>query len=205
MSTHAQIAANQANAQHSTGPRSEQGKAASSQNHLKFGFTGLFAVLPWENQEKFDALAKALHRQHGPGTEFETDLVQKMAQHYWLSQRALILQEMCFDLEHIKCDDYHEKKLALYLRYQTTHERAFERCSNELQKLRKETDKAEIGFESQTRKAADESRKQSNENRRQELHQFAVLLAEAKVEHQQVLTSGARLPQFVAAKAEKAA
>ena len=40
-----------------------------------------------------------------------------------------------------------EKQLALYLRYQTTHDRAFERCVKELRTLRKEREKVKIGFE----------------------------------------------------------
>ncbi len=203
MSTDAQIAANKINAQHSTGPRSEDGKAASSQNHLRFGFTARFAVMHWEKQADFDALSKKLNDQHQPGTEFEADLVQKMAQHYWLAQRALLLQEMCFDLDYPRCHERQEKQLALYLRYQTTHERAFERYSNELRKLRNETRKVEIGFESQKRHEADATRKQAAENRKTELHQWAVWLAEAKFTHQQVLTDGARLPQLVAAIAEE--
>ncbi len=204
MSTQSQIAANKANAQHSTGPRSEQGKAASSQNHTKFGFNGHFMVLPWEKQEDFDALAKNLSDQHRPRTEFEIDLVKKMAEHYWLSRRALLLQEMCFDLDHLKCDDYHEKKLALYLRYQTTQERAFERCSNELRKLRNEKVKAIIGFESQERREADEARKQAAENRKKELHQHAILLAETKAEYQKMLTRAAQGAKPTAAAVEKA-
>ena len=126
-----------------------------------------------------------------------------MAQHYWLTRRALFLQETCFSPEMPLCEQ--EKQLALYLRYQTTHERAFDRCASELRKLRNEKRKAEIGFESQKRKQAEEARREANENRRQaaenrkqELHQWAVLLAEAKFTHQEVLTSGARLPQILA-------
>src|SRR5690242_6780597 len=134
-----------------------------------------------------------------------------MAQHYWLGKRALVLQETCFDSETPLCEQ--EKQLALYLRYQTTHDRAFQRCSDELRKLRNEKRKVEIGFVSQerkrkedARKEAEESRRQANENRRQtaetrkqELHQWALLLAEAKFDHQRVLTLGARLPLTMAA------
>ncbi len=210
MSTHAQIAANKANAQHSIGPRTEQGKAASSKNHLKFGFTGMFVVLPWEKQEEFDALTKSLNDQHQPTTDFETDLVQKMARHYWLSQRALQLQEVCFHSDAPTYNEFFDKDLALYMRYQTTHERAFERCANELRKLRNECRKTEIGFESQerkrkgeARKEADEARKQANENRKKERHEFALLLDQAKLTHQQPLTRTAELAQPVAAIAEQ--
>ncbi len=203
MSTQAQIAANQMNAQHSTGPRSEEGKAAASRNNLKVGLTGHFIVMPWEEQEEFDMLFRKLLAEHQPSTGFETDLVQKMAQHYWLSLRALVLQEGCFDLDHVTLAEEQEKQLALYMRYQTTHERAFERCGNELRKLRNESRKTKIGFESQKRKEADEARKQANENRKKELHQLAVLLAEAKLTHQQVPIDKPESPQRVPATAKK--
>lgn len=44
MTTAAQVEANRRNAQHSTGPRSQQGKARSSQNATKHGFTGRLLV-----------------------------------------------------------------------------------------------------------------------------------------------------------------
>ncbi len=77
-----------------------------------------------------------------------------------------------------------EKQLALYIRYQTTHDRAFHKCLNQLLKLRAEKRKAEIGFESQQQKKADQTRREAGENRKQELHRYAVLLAEAKADHQ---------------------
>jgi hypothetical protein len=221
MATEAQVKANQANAQHSTGPKTEEGKATVSQNNFRHGLNAKFQVLPWEQQWEYDALFAALRLQHRPETSFEVSLVEKMAQHYWLSRRALSLQENCFSTDELVCEQ--EKQLALYLRYQTTHERAFERCSDELRKLRNEKHQAEIGFELQKRRQdeddrkrkqhearevrqqADEQRKQANEtrrqaaeNRKQELHQWAVLLAEAKVDHQHMLTSDIRFPQIVA-------
>jgi hypothetical protein len=211
MSTEAQCAANKANAQLSTGPTTEEGKAISSQNRRKFGLTGRFTVLPWEDQEEFDLLVKRLRAEHQPTIAFETDLIEKMAQHFWLAQRAVLLQETCFDRELPICEE--QKLMALYLRYQTTHERAFERCAKELRNLRNKSRKQKIGFESRERKRkedaqkqaaeahreANENRRQAAENRKQELHQWAVLLAEAKVDHQQVLTLGARLPVTMAA------
>ena len=208
MSTEAQRAANQANAQHSTGPTSEEGKAISSQNRRKFGLTGRFTVLPWEDQEDFNLLVTRLRAEHQPTIAFETDLIEKMAQHFWLAQRAVLLQETCFDRELPICEQ--QKLMALYLRYQTTHERAFERCVKELRTLRNESRKQKIGFESQKRKQAEEAHREANENRRQavetrkqDLHQWAVLLAEAKFTHQELLTLGARLPLTMAAVKEE--
>jgi hypothetical protein len=209
MATDAQMKANQANAQHSTGPKTAEGKAAVAQNNFRHGLSGHFQVLPWEPQCEYDSLFAALRLQHKPESCFETSLVEKMAQHYWLSRRALSLQESCFNPELPVCEQ--EKQLALYLRYQTTHERGFQRCADELRKLTNEKRKAEIGFESQKRKRkqeerkeAEETRRQAAENRKQDLHQWAVLLAEAKVGHQEVLTLGARLPITMAAIKEEA-
>src|SRR5215831_5608041 len=56
MSTPAQIAACAANAQHSTGPRSPEGKAVSSRNALKLGLYSQSDILPGEDPAEFDQL-----------------------------------------------------------------------------------------------------------------------------------------------------
>ena len=48
------------------------------------------------------------------------------------------------------------------------------------------------------RKQAEEARRQAAENRKQELHQWAALLAQAKVDHQQMLTSDIHFNQTLA-------
>ncbi len=88
MSTDAQIAANRENAQHSTGPKTETGKAASCMNNFRFGFTGVFEVLESEDQDEFDYLFHGLSVEHQVKTMTERILVIKMAQHHWLSLRA---------------------------------------------------------------------------------------------------------------------
>jgi hypothetical protein len=172
MSTPAQIAANQSNSQLSTGPSTESGKAASCLNNFKYGLTGnSFSVLPWENEEDYDTLLAALRASLQPSGPFEQLIVEKMAQHQWLSQRALVLQDMCFQRDIPSTDD--DKKLALYLRYQTTHDRAYHKYFDQLLKFRSETRKKEIGFESQNHKQQEDARKQ-------EAHQARVRLANAK-------------------------
>ena len=197
LSTSAQVAANQANAQHSTGPKTPAGKAIVAQNNFRHGFTGAFRVLDWENQEEYRLLHAALEKEHQPATTTEEILVETMAHSFWLRKRALILQDTCLPGESLACND--EKVLALYIRYQTTHDRAFHRTLSDLLKLRAAKRKQEIGFESQKQKQAEETRRQARENRKQDLHEYAVLLAGAKVDHQYVLTANQRLPQLVAA------
>ena len=197
MSTDAQICANRENAQHSTGPTTESGKAASCQNNFRHGMTGAFRVLPHEDQDEFDALLCGLRAEHQPATLTESLLVQKMAQHYWLSQRALSLQDECATDEDLTLDQQ-QKQFALFLRYQTTNDRAFHKCLNDLLKLRAEKRKIEIGFESQALRKAAESRRQSAEKRKQDLHQLAIQMAEAKLNHQFVLTNDLELDQSLA-------
>ena len=50
MSSTAQAIANIENAQRSTGPRTEAGKAASSHNALKHGLTAQTVLLPGEDE-----------------------------------------------------------------------------------------------------------------------------------------------------------
>jgi hypothetical protein len=186
MSTEAQTRANQQNAQHSTGPKSAEGKAASSMNNFRHGFAGAFTVLPSEHQDEFDHLACGLRAEHQPSTLTETILVEKMAQHYWLSQRAQRLQDITMAEPDLPAKDQ-DRQFALFLRYQTTNDRAFHRCLADLLKLKAERRKQEIGFESQQHKRADQSRREAAEKRKQERHKFDVLLAEAKVDHQLLL------------------
>jgi hypothetical protein len=182
MSTPAQIAANQANAQHSSGPKTGEGKAASSVNNLRHGLAGEFTVLAWERQEEYHALLAGLRSEHNPVSPTETVLVEETAKAIWLGKRALTLQDLALNAEVPMCDE--PKQLALYLRYQTTHDRAFHKSLSDLLRLRAEKRKTEIGFESQKRKEADELRKQATEKRKQDVHKWKVLLAEAEAEHQ---------------------
>ncbi len=195
MSTQAQLTANQANAQHSTGPRTEQGRAIAAQNNFRHGFTGVFRVLQWESEKEFDALHTALREEHRPSTVTETVLVDKMAQALWLSKRAAWMQHEIFNAEEPGCDHPH----------QTTNDRAFHKCLNDLLKLRAETRKQEIGFVSHEQKRNQETHRQNRENRKQELHKWSLLLAEAKLDRQLLQNSttahaqpGAQ-PRFIAA------
>jgi hypothetical protein len=153
VSTEKQFAANHANSAHSTGPQSPAGKAAVSQNRRVHGLNynaATFTVLPCENQADYDELLKSLKDEHQPQTPTESLLVTSMAQHRWLLDRATRLQDTCFDLETGEIDN--EKRFSLYLRYATTHERAFHKCLSTLLSNRIHEQKRKIGFESQKRK-----------------------------------------------------
>jgi hypothetical protein len=181
MSTQAQILANQANSQNSTGPKSAEGKAISSHNNFRHGLTGPFTVLAWEKLQDFQALEHDLTAEHQPTTATESILVLEMAQSHWLRQRAILLQNTCF-IGSTRLDPENEKQLALYLRYQNTHSRAFYKALHELQKLRAEKRKQEIGFVSQERKTAEEKRRETKHIHRQEMHEARLWLTEAQAQ-----------------------
>jgi hypothetical protein len=182
MSTQAQTAANQANSQLSTGAKTSEGKETVSFNAFRHGLAGRFVILPHENECEFKELFHGLQHEHRPSTPTEHLLIEGMAQHYWLAQRALNLQQLCFDESGVD-----EKRLALYLRYQTTHDRGFHKCLNDLLKLRAQKRREEIGFVSQEHKKADQARREASENRKQDRHEWAVLLDSAKLDHQNLM------------------
>jgi hypothetical protein len=71
MSTEAQVAANRANAEHSSGPKTEEGKAASSRNHFSHGlctYDTIFFILPFESTEAYSLLRATLLHEHRPET-----------------------------------------------------------------------------------------------------------------------------------------
>lgn len=132
----ARLRANRENSRFSTGPRTSAGKLTSAQNSRRHGLTGTFCVLPDEDAAAYEGLQADLFSEHLPATPTERLLVESMARHHWLAQRAIRLQETCF--ENIDSDDRAwERRLALFLRYQSTHERAFHRCLAELIRVRR--------------------------------------------------------------------
>jgi hypothetical protein len=179
LSTEKQILANRENSQNSTGPVTPAGKAAVSQNRTVHGLNynpDTFRVLACESQAQYDALLKALMEEQNPQDTTETLLVTAMAQHRWLLDRANRLQESCFDQETAQITD--QKLLSLYLRYATTHERAFHKCLNDLLKLRNHKINQQFGFESEKRKSERHQHVVEIEKLNLHLQQVKAILAE---------------------------
>src|SRR5271165_458848 len=147
MATANQFAANKANAQKSTGPRTDEGKAASSKNLLSHGFMSAATVIAGEDPEEFRALLIDFALEFKPETVTEQILIEKMATNQWLSLRAFRLQSIVFLNQSLQKDQFGiPKDLGLLIRYQTTADRAFHRAHNELVKAQKERRRSEIGF-----------------------------------------------------------
>src|ERR1035438_7647932 len=88
MATKKQIAANRRNAQKCTGPKSPQGKAASSMNNLRHGLRARTIILPGEKQEDFDEIHAGLQDQYQPQNPAEQHLVDQAAIAQWKLARA---------------------------------------------------------------------------------------------------------------------
>jgi hypothetical protein len=82
-----QLAANRANAAHSSGPRTPEGKARSAQNSLKHGFTASsFAVVRLEDLQEIAHLKFDLVSVYQPVNSQELFALERMA----LSQQAIL-------------------------------------------------------------------------------------------------------------------
>jgi hypothetical protein len=87
MATAAQITANRANAQLSTGPRSVEGKAASSRNSMKLGIYSESLIIPGEDPDALAELARSYEEHFQPVGPVEVGLLQTIIRSQWLKQR----------------------------------------------------------------------------------------------------------------------
>jgi hypothetical protein len=87
MATDKQIEANRQNAQKSTGPKTEEGRAAVRLNGLKHGLTAQTLVLPGENEADFQDLLNSYTAEHEPVTPTENALVTQLVMATWRMRR----------------------------------------------------------------------------------------------------------------------
>ena len=87
MTTEAQRKANRQNAKKSTGPRTEEGKARSSQNGLKHGLLARDAVMADEDPAEYDRQFQQLEENIFPKNAIEFALVSQIADAEWRLRR----------------------------------------------------------------------------------------------------------------------
>lgn len=96
--TAAKLEANRRNALNSTGPKTAEGKAASSRNATRHGLTASgLTLMSNERQEDLDALIAATEAEFNPGTETERFLVHQMVQARWRLVRLARLEAEALD------------------------------------------------------------------------------------------------------------
>ncbi len=76
----------------STGPRTEEGKAASRLNALRHGADARLSVIPGEDPAELEALARDYHAQFRPASPEQIFLVETLIQSDWLRRRYMCLE-----------------------------------------------------------------------------------------------------------------
>jgi hypothetical protein len=120
----ASLIANTANAQLSTGPRTEEGKSKSSQNARTHGLTAQNPVIPDEDRAAFYQLHGQLQAETKPQGTLQQIIFEELVHAAWNLQRVRAMEA---DLEPSEID-----RLA---RQHTRIERAFYRSLRELKAL----------------------------------------------------------------------
>jgi len=87
-----QLAANRANAQLSTGPRTAAGLARSSQNAVKSALTGRTVLLPTDDVNEYAAFLAAFQAELAPVGQVERELVQSIVDTHWRLRRIQALE-----------------------------------------------------------------------------------------------------------------
>jgi hypothetical protein len=178
----AQLNANRANAQFSTGPVTEAGKSVSARNNFRHGLTqsdGELVLLETESKDEYLTSLAAFRAEWNPATATENDLVNRMVCHQWLRRRALKLQSGFVSPTDGLITDI--DNFSLYHRYEVVHDRAYNKALSDLIRLRSLRLREANGFESQRRKNEEHDHRMQAFKHRESLQQFAIATAEAKL------------------------
>ena len=141
MSPASQIA-NAANAQLSTGPRTEEGKRQSSQNARTHGLTAQHAVVSDEDRAAFDQLRAQLHAETKPQGALQQIIFEELVHSAWNLHRVRAMEAElnasapdALLTDAPLTDDGPAAKLDRLARHHTRIERAFFRSLRELKAL----------------------------------------------------------------------
>ena len=153
MATAAQIAANQRNAQFSTGARTEAGKQTVSRNSLVHGLAAKKFFLHDEEKPLFEELRESLLEHYRPASAHERALLEELAEARWRCRTARTMESSFFDiliaeqrkadnaltaeraLARIFIDEVQQKRMRLMMRYLAAAERTAEKARNELERV----------------------------------------------------------------------
>ena len=136
MTSAAQLAANHANAQHSTGPNTAEGKARVSHNALRHGLTARHLVIRDDEHEEFTALQDSLSEQLDPQGAMETLAFQEILHAAWSLHRFRRIEA---EASRGTVEDFTDPATTTVLdrlsRYQARAQRAWQKALQELRVL----------------------------------------------------------------------
>jgi hypothetical protein len=104
MATQHQIEANRLNAQKSTGPRTPQGKAASSQNAFKSGLDAESQFVIGESREEFAALQYEYFARFQPLTPEERFQMDTLLRNEWILRRLFRAEAHLWEFHTLRAD-----------------------------------------------------------------------------------------------------
>jgi len=139
MATAAQILANQANAQHSTGPKTPDGKAAVSQNARTHGLTSKSIVIPSGQESEFAAFSENLRAEFQPEGHYQDLLFRQVLLSAWNMERCAQAEATLFTAA---TDPLlvaaNAAQLKLLVLYRGRAERSFSQSVKELRRVQTE-------------------------------------------------------------------
>jgi hypothetical protein len=159
--TEAQLTANRENAQHSTGPRTVEGRKRSSLNAFRHGLTGQIVMHTPEDQQAFKKHCDGIREALAPVGVLELDLAQAIAEDRWRLNRARALENSIFALgqgEHLHEYSGHPETDAAFAQGRTwvTHAHELHLLTTYENRIRRSVEKntAELRAMQAERKAA---------------------------------------------------
>ena len=157
-----QLAANRANATHSTGPVTAEGKAISSRNRTTHGFRSSTVLLPGDDPAEYNQLLTELEDHFGEPVDLpESRFIREMADAEWRLRRvrthmesaiARHMETLC--TRHPELDAVELQSRAIetldetgcsystWLRYETKFERQYDRANNAWNRYQQEIRRA---------------------------------------------------------------
>jgi hypothetical protein len=141
MISDAKLHANRANAHHSTGPRTKEGKAASSQNAVKHGLSSAKTLIRPGEEEVYAEFRQALLDQYYPCGAAEADVFAKLLHASWCLRRIRELEDaLLFKFDDPFNSPDAERKMNSYARHSARFERMYRNALRDLRQL--QTDRA---------------------------------------------------------------
>jgi hypothetical protein len=139
----ARLAANAANAKHSTGPRTPEGQARSSQNARTHGLTARDLIVAPNEREEFEELLNGYQTEIKPEGAIQQTLFDELVGAAWNLRRVRRMETaLCPDTtsyQDLMNDEELQKKLDRLARHKTRIERTFHRSLKELKALQTNT------------------------------------------------------------------
>lgn len=162
--------ANASNAQHSTGPRTEAGKASSKLNALKSGLTGRTVLLPTDDARRYEQHVAAWVEELKPTGPRESALVQAIADSHWRTDRIIALEFALFAQGRIQFADLfaeHDSALQTQLieaHIYLSYEKQLRNLSVQEGRLRRQRDKdlKELQQLQEERRTGDDEREEAS-------------------------------------------